>query len=166
MGNLKADATYNLQTWAAEFADADAASAQLIDRFTGRKVPISLKGLTDHPFTVTSDSLSTGDRFMVVFSRKASPVTVTPEDVVSAGQLKLYPNPVRRHLRLFMDVSDAGPYTMRIFDAAGVQVWMRSGVTAEKKEMEINTSSLRSGVYRLVLTDAAGGRRVRSFVKE
>ena len=166
MGNLKADATYNLQTGAAEFADADAVSAQLIDRFTGQQMPVSLKGLTDHPFTVTSDSMSTGDRFMVVFSRKASPVTVTPEDVVSAGQLKLYPNPVRRHLRLFMDVSDAGPYTMRIFDAAGVQVWMRSGVTAEKKEMEINTSSLRSGVYRLVLTDAAGGRRVRSFVKE
>jgi hypothetical protein len=85
MSNLQ-NRTYRLQVRATDFPDADGVTAELTDRFTGKSMPISLKGDTDHAFTVTADSISTGDRFMVVFRRAAAPVVVMP-DILLLHQL-------------------------------------------------------------------------------
>ena len=165
MSNLQAR-SYRLQAEGADFTDTDGVSAELIDRFTGRSVPLSLTGKTDHPFTVTADSLSTGDRFLVVFRRAAAPVVVTPDRDGNSAGLKLYPNPVRDDLQVSVNVSMTGPYTVQVVSGSGEPVWMRTGIVSGTKRVEINTSGMVSGVYHLVLTDAQGGRTVRKFVKE
>jgi hypothetical protein len=165
MSNLQAR-SYRLQAEGADFPDTDGVSAELIDRFTGRSVPVSLKGKTDHAFTVTSDSLSTGDRFLVVFRRAAAPVVVTPDRDANSTGLKLYPNPVRENLQVSVNVSMTGPYTVQVVSGSGEPVWMRTGIASGTKRVEINTSGMVSGVYHLVLTDAQGVRTVKKFVKE
>jgi hypothetical protein len=165
MSNLQAR-SYRLQAEGSDFPDTDGVSAELIDRFTGRTVALSLTGKTDHPFTVTADSLSTGDRFLVVFRRAAAPVVVTPDRDGNTTGLKLYPNPVRENLQVSVNVSMTGPYTVQVVSGSGEPVWMRTGIASGTKRMEINTSNLVSGVYHLVLTDAQGGRTVKKFVKE
>jgi hypothetical protein len=165
MSNLQAR-SYRLQAEGSDFPDTDAVSAELIDRFTGRTVALSLTGRTDHPFTVTADSLSTGDRFLVVFRRAAAPVVVTPDRDGNGAGLKLYPNPVRNDLQVSVSVSMTGPYMVQVVSGSGEPVWMRTGIASGTKRVEINTSNLVSGVYHLVLTDAQGGRTVRKFVKE
>jgi hypothetical protein len=165
MSNLQAR-SYRLQAEGSDFPDTDAVSAELIDRFTGRTVALSLTGRTDHPFTVTADSLSTGDRFLVVFRRAAAPVVVTPDRDGNGAGLKLYPNPVRNDLQVSVSVSMTGPYTVQVVSGSGEPVWMRTDIASGTKRVEINTSGMVSGVYHLVLTDAQGGRTVKKFVKE
>ena len=148
-----------------DFPALDGLTAELTDRFTGKSTPISLKGVTDNAFAVTADSLSTGDRFEVVFRQAAPPVTVIP-DTDCGDALKLYPNPVGEKLRVVVGVSFSGPYTAEVFNAAGVEVWKKSGISAGTKTVEVGTSALRSGVYALVLTDAKGDPRVEKFVRE
>jgi hypothetical protein len=164
MSNLQA-MSYRLQAEGSDFPDTDAVSAELVDRFTGRSVPLSLTGKTDHPFTVTADSLSTGDRFLVVFRRAAAPVVVTP-DTDGGEALRLYPNPVRDRLRVAVGASFSGPYTAAVFNAAGVEVWKKSGIPAGTKTVDVSTSAFLSGLYTLVLTDAKGDTRVEKFVRE
>jgi hypothetical protein len=166
MSNLKTGVGYRLQAEAAEFPDTDGVTAELIDRFTGRPVPLSLTGKTGHPFTVTADSLSTGDRFLVVFRRAAAPVVVTPDRDANGAGLKLYPNPARDNLQVSVNVSMTGSYKVQVVSSSGEQVWMCTDIASGTKRLEINTSGLVSGVYHLVLTDAQGGRTVRKFVKE
>jgi hypothetical protein len=165
MSNLQA-MSYRLQAEGSDFPDTDAVSAELIDRFTRRSVPVSLKGKTDHAFTVTADSLSTGDRFMVVFSRTVAPVVVIPDTDANAAGLKLYPNPVRNELQVVVNVSMTSPYSIQVISGNGEPVWMRSGIASGTKRVAINTSGMVSGVYHLVLTDGQGGRTVKKFVKE
>jgi hypothetical protein len=165
MSNLQVR-SYRLQAEGSDFPDTDAVSAELIDRFTGRSVPVSLKGKTDHAFTVTADSLSTGDRFMVVFSRTVAPVVVIPDTDANAAGLKLYPNPVRNDLQVAVNVSMTGPYSIQVISGNGEPVWMRSGIASGTKRVAINTSYMVSGVYHLVLTDGQGVRMVKKFVKE
>jgi hypothetical protein len=164
MSNLQAR-SYRLQAEGVDFTDTDAVSAELVDRFTGGTVALSLKGRTDHPFTVTADSLSTGDRFLVVFRRAAAPVVVTP-DTDGGEALRLYPNPVRDRLRVAVGASFSGPYTAAVFNAAGVEVWKKSGIPAGTKTVDVSTSAFLSGLYTLVLTDAKGDTRVEKFVRE
>jgi hypothetical protein len=165
MSNLQAS-PYRLQAEGSDFPDTDAVSAELIDRFTGRSVPVSLKGKTDHAFTVTADSLSTGDRFMVVFSGAAAPVVVIPDTDADAAGLKLYPNPVRDNLRVVVNVNTSDPYTLQIFNTTGSAVWVKSAVASGTKTVDISATALAPGVYHLVLTDGQGGRTVKKFVKE
>jgi hypothetical protein len=115
---------------------------------------------------VTSDSLSTGDRFLVVFRRAAAPVVVTPDRDGNGAGLKLYPNPVRNDLQVSVSVSMTGPYTVQVVSGSGEPVWMRTDIASGTKRVEINTSGMVSGVYHLVLTDAQGVRTVKKFVKE
>jgi uncharacterized delta-60 repeat protein len=165
MSNLQ-NRTYRLQIRATDFPDADVVTAELTDRFTGKSTPISLKGDTDHAFAVTADSMSKGDRFMVVFSKAAAPVVVTPDTDADAAGLKLYPNPVRNNLQVAVNVSMTGPYTIHVISGNGESVWMRSGIVSGTKHVAINTSGMLPGVYHLVLTGGQGGRTVKKFVKE
>jgi predicted outer membrane repeat protein len=139
---------------------------RLIDRFSKQESTPDPKGVTEIDFTVTADSASTGDRFMVVFSRAAAPVVVIPDTDADAAGLKLYPNPVRNNLQVAVNVSMTGPYSIQVISGNGEPVWMRSGIASGTKRVAINTSGMVSGVYHLVLTDGQGVRTVKKFVKE
>ena len=154
--------SYRLQL---ETKDLGIKEAYLIDTYAKKETTLSVNGTTDYDFTVGADSLSTGDRFRVVFAKAAAPVVVTP-DTDGDEALRLYPNPVRDRLRVAVGVSVTGPFTATVFNAAGVEVWMKSGIAAGTKTVDVGTSALKSGVYTLVLTDAKGETRVEKFVKE
>ena len=162
MSNMQQQ-SYRLQL---EAKDLGVKEAYLIDPYTKKQIPVTLNGTTDIDFSVTSDSASTGDRFMVVFSRAAAPVVVIPDTDADAAGLKLYPNPVRNDLQVAVNVSMTGPYSIQVISGNGEPVWMRSGIASGTKRVAINTSGMVSGVYHLVLTDGQGGRMVKKFVKE
>lgn len=165
MINLQAR-SYKLQLQAADFSDTDSLTAALIDRFTGKTHPISLKGSSDHTFTVTLDSLSTGDRFLVVLTKATAPILMKPDAQEGSYGVKLFPNPVHNRLRVSMGVSDTGPYSITVINAAGVEIWKKSGIQPGTKTVDVNASDFHSGVYMLILRDAKGDVRVDRFVKE
>ncbi len=140
--------------------------ALLIDRYTKKETSVDLTALQGYDFSVTADSASTGDRFLIVFSKAAAPVVVEPDVSAGGSGLKLYPNPVRENLRVSVNVNVAGSYTVQVYNATGGQVWSQTGIAAGTRRVEVNTSSLNSGLYTLVLTDAKGGTIVEKFVKE
>jgi hypothetical protein len=164
MSNMK-QSPYRLAIEGTNLA-AGKTEALLIDRYTKKETSVDLTANQGYDFSVTADSASTGDRFLIVFSKAAAPVVVEP-DVSSGGSgLKLYPNPVRDNLRVFVNVNVAGSYTVQVYNAAGSQVWSQTGIAAGTRRVEVNTFSLNSGLYTLVLTDEKGGTIVEKFVKE
>jgi hypothetical protein len=164
MSNMK-QSPYRLAIEGANLA-AGKTDALLIDRYTKKETSVDLATLQGYDFSVTSDSASTGDRFMVLFSKAASPVVVTPEQPASTKKLTLYPNPVRGKLQLSVNLNESGPYSVQVFNMAGSEVWRQSGIAEGTRIVDINTSALGAGVYSLVLTNARGGMIVEKFVKE
>lgn len=140
--------------------------ALLIDKYAKKVTPLDLAGVQGYDFSVTSDSASTGDRFLVVFSRAAAPVVVTPEPPQSTKKLTLYPNPVHGKLQVSVKLSGSGPYSVQVFNVTGSEVWRQMGIAAGTRVVDINTAGLGAGVYSLVLTDEKGGVTVEKFVKE
>jgi hypothetical protein len=164
MSNMK-QSPYRLAIEGTNLA-AGKTEALLIDRYTKKETSVDLTALQGYDFSVTADSASTGDRFLVVFSKAAAPVVVEPDVSAGGSGLKLYPNPVHDNLRVSVNVNVAGSYTVQVFDAAGSQVWSQTGIAAGTRRVDVNTSSLNSGLYTLVVTDAKGGTIVEKFVKE
>jgi len=154
--------SYRLQL---EAKDLGVQEAWLLDAYAKKEMPLLMNGRTDYDFTVTADSLSTGDRFLVVFSKAAAPVVVTT-DTDGGEALRLYPNPVREKLKVSVNTSASGSMMIQVFDASGSEVWRRTGIAAGTKTVEVNTAGLRNGVYTLALTDAEGRVRVEKFVRE
>lgn len=158
--------TYLLQSESQQFSNLAEWKAELKDRFTGKSTLIDLKGMTTLEFDVISDSLSKGDRFMVVFSKSAASIGQTPDDIASSAGLKLFPNPVRNQLRLRLDAKPSGIYAVRIINSAGACVWQREGISSDIRQLDINTSVLPAGLYRLSVMDAQGLLRVNTFMKD
>ena len=158
--------TYRLQSESQHFSNIDGWRAELKDRFTGKSTMLDLQGKTTQEFQVTPDSLSTGDRFMVVFSKSAANSGQTPDDIPASAGMKLFPNPVRGQLRLRLDATPSGTYSVNIINSAGARVWQREGISQDIRQLDINTSGLPAGLYRLSVTDAQGLNRINTFVKD
>ncbi len=165
MGNMQA-MHYRLMAQASDFTGVDGLTAELTDRYTGRSVPLSLKGDTYFPFTVTPDSMSTGERFLVVFSKVAAPVVVAPDLPTPTNRLSVYPNPVREHLKVVINLDMPQPFRLQVFDASGTEVWRRPSLAAGTRTVDINTSAFNSGMYTIVLADAKGMTTVAKFIRE
>ena len=158
-------ATYRLAVEGSNLT-VSSGNALLIDTYNKKETPLKLSGTEGYDFSVTPDSASIGDRFMVVFSKAAAPVVVAPDVPVSTKSLTLYPNPVRGKLQVAVNLSEVGLYSVQVYNAAGGEVWQRSGIASGTKTVEINTSGMVNGLYHLVLTDAKGATIVEKFVKE
>jgi hypothetical protein len=140
--------------------------ARLIDRFTGRETDIDLGGRTEMDFTIGADSASSGDRFMVVLGGVTGGITPTPE-LADVSGLRVYPNPLAGAGTV--KVSLAGrkaPLDLRVIDALGRTVWLRSSVGTALGQVEIDMAGLAAGVYHLILTDATGGQTVSKILKQ
>jgi hypothetical protein len=138
---------------------------KLLDRLTGKTTSMEADGTRSYDFTVTDDSLSTGDRFMVLFS-KPSTLTVPPDASAGGAGLRLHPNPVRERLWVTSEGGGPGPYAVRVFDASGREVLQMSGVTSVSNRLEIETSGLKAGMYSLLLTDSTGEVKTVKFLRE
>jgi hypothetical protein len=147
------------------FTADDGVKAELVDRQLNRRTPLSLTDTTDFGFTVTADSASSGDRFIVVFTKSASTGsgTTEPGEVI---RMNPYPNPVVPGLPVRVDL-EAGraPWDVQLIDATGRLVWKRTVKDATEMQVRIDMSRMGSGVYQLLMTDAKGERIVSRVVK-
>jgi hypothetical protein len=137
----------------------------LSDRLTGKQTILQPEGESSYGFTVTDDSLSTGDRFTVLIA-KPTTQTVSPDGPSVGEGLRLHPNPARGMLRVSLDVSGAGPLTMQVFDATGAEVIRRNMGAATSGRVDIDVSRLKAGLYTLLVTDALGTKTMGRFVRE
>ena len=135
----------------------------LVDRLTGMTTLMDSAGSRSYDFTVTDDSLSTGDRFTVQLSRPLTQ-SLSPEGSSLRQGLRLHPNPARDLLRVTLGVSRAGATLLQVFDARGVEL-LRGDLDASGSA-DVDVSRLPSGLYTLLLTDAKGEKTVGKFVRE
>jgi hypothetical protein len=147
------------------FTADDGVKAELVDRQLNRRTPLSLTDTTDFGFTVTADSASSGERFIVVFTKSAATGvgTAEPGELI---RMNPYPNPVVPGLPVRVDL-EAGraPWDVQLIDATGRLVWKRTVKDATEMQVRIDMSRMGSGVYQLLMTDAKGERIVSRVVK-
>ena len=165
LGQMR-QASFRLRLSGEAFDPAWGVGARLVDRFTGRERAVDLQGVTSQEFAVTADTLSTGGRFMVVLNGRTVMAGGTAEPVDGGGLMNPYPTPVTggTPLRVRLDASRA-PWGMTLLDGTGREVWSRRGIEGAERVVEIDMSRQAVGVYRLVMTDAKGVRRVSQVVK-
>ena len=137
----------------------------LSDRLTGKQTILQPEGESSYGFTVTDDSLSTGDRFTVLIVKQTTQ-TMSPDGPSVGEGLRLHPNPARGMLRVSLNVSGAGPLTMQVFDATGAEVIRRNMGAATSGRMDIDVSRLKAGLYTLLVSDASGTKTMGRFVRE
>lgn len=147
------------------FTKDDGIKAELVDRFLKQRTTLSLSDTAIVEFTATADSSSTGERFIVVFTKSASTgnVTAEPGEVI---RMTPYPNPVVQGLPVRVDLeARRAPWDMQLIDATGRQVWKRTVKDAAEMQVRIDMSRMGSGVYQLLMTDGKGQRIVSRVVK-
>lgn len=139
---------------------------KLIDRFTKQESKPDPKGVTEVDFTVTADSASSGERFIVVLSGKPGVGSITDEPVLEST-FKVYPNPIAglNTAHVTLDAAKA-PWNVKIIDALGRTMWEQTAATVSSGRVEIDLSNLRTGVYQLVATDGSGKQQVTSFIRQ
>lgn len=138
-------------------------------------LPVSGQFTAGHKYRITRGTWITGvcpwQQYSVIVyeshSNSSQPVIIVEEDPfapdysavmqqntnVSAGTdaVSVLPNPSTGKLRVGMEKSSAGNYTIRIFNALGEQVFseteINSGNTALNKELDLTGLQLPGGVY-------------------
>jgi predicted outer membrane repeat protein len=138
----------------------------LIDRFTKQETDLDPKGVNETDFTVTQDSASFGERFMVVLSGKAGSGNITAEPA-SENSLRIYPNPVvgLNKARVSLDGKRA-PWNLKVMDALGRTMWEHDPAVVISGSLEVDLSNLGAGIYYLIATDTYGQRSTISFIRQ
>ena len=115
--NTTAGANYKLKINTEQFSSS--LSATLEDAFTNSRTPLSLNGaVVDYPFAVTTDALSTGNRFQIVFESNALGIG-NPK----ATGISILPNPVTSDtFQVNLGTLAMGTYAYTICNALGQEV--------------------------------------------
>jgi hypothetical protein len=116
--NTTAGANYKLKLNTEEFS-ATNLEATLEDLFTNSRTPLTLDGsAVEYPFTVTTDALSTGDRFRIVFQTSALGTNISQSNGFS-----IVPNPVTGDsFQVNLGMLATGTYSYTICNAIGQEV--------------------------------------------
>ena len=116
--NTTAGANYKLKINTEQFATTNL-DATLEDLFTNSRTPLSLDGsAVEYPFTVTTDALSTGDRFRIVFQTSTLGTTIP-----TATGFSIVPNPVTGDsFQVNLGTLATGSYSYSICNAIGQEV--------------------------------------------
>lgn len=147
------------------FTADDGIKAELVDRQLNQRTPLSLTDTTYLDFTVTADSASSGERFIVVFTKLAATGggTAEPGEVI---RMNPYPNPVVPGMPVRVDLDgQRAPWDMQLIDVAGRTVWQQSVKDAGRTQVRIDMSRMAAGVYQLLMTDGKGTQTVSRVVK-
>jgi hypothetical protein len=165
IGNMR-EKEYVLEASGKGFTQTDM-KAELVDRLTGVRQALDPGGITRYRFTVSKDSMSTGDRFMVVFGSRINGSGVTPEAVSGSPELRLFPNPAANRLSVRYAVAAGGSLSLKVYDARGALVMDRSVEDPSGSGvLELNTTALPGGLYRVLLTDASGSNQTQTFIRQ
>ncbi|MDH4402901.1 MAG: hypothetical protein QE264_01490 [Flavobacterium sp.] len=116
--NTTAGANYKLKINTEQFATTNL-SATLEDLFTNARTPLSLDGsAVEYPFSATTDALSTGNRFRIVFQTAALSTTIP-----KATGFSIVPNPVTGDsFQVNLGTLATGSYSYSICNAIGQEV--------------------------------------------
>ena len=120
-------------------------NATLEDLFTNSVTPLPLDGTSvEYPFTVTTDALSTGDRFRIVFQNALLGIN-TPK----ANSFSIAPNPVTGDfLQVNLGSLATGTYSYSICNVLGKEVEKGSiNNVTQNTNYEVKISNWTSGIY-------------------
>ncbi|MCF8321170.1 MAG: T9SS type A sorting domain-containing protein, partial [Flavobacterium sp.] len=139
-----AGANYKLKINTEDFV-ATNLSATLEDLFTNSRTPLNLEGAAvEYPFTVTTDALSTGDRFRIVFQN-----AVLGTNNPTATGFSIVPNPVTGDtFQVNLGTLATGIYTYYIYNAIGQEVEKGTLNNAtQNTNYEVKMSNAATGIY-------------------
>jgi hypothetical protein len=142
--NTTAGANYKLKINTEAFTSTHL-SATLEDLFTNSRTPLNLEGAAvEYPFTVTTDALSSGDRFRIVFQN-----TVLGTTIPTANGFQIVPNPVTGDsLQVNLGILATGTYSYSICNAIGQEVEKGTLNNAtQNTNYEVKMSTAATGIY-------------------
>ena len=149
LAQTTANTNYKLKIFAEDFTFTG--QAFLEDTFLKTSTPIALDGsIFEYEFQITSDALSTGNRFKINF--QASTLgTTTPK----ASTFVIYPNPTtaEKGINISFESSSSSGYHYKLFNPAG-QLIEADVLSVNNKLGHIAFNShLKAGVYYINLYD-------------
>jgi hypothetical protein len=142
--NTTAGANYKLKINTEAFT-ATNLTATLEDLFTNSRTPINLEGAAvEYPFTVTTDALSSGDRFRIVFQN-----AVLGTNNPTANGFQIIPNPVTGDsFQVNLGTLATGTYSYSICNAIGQEVEKGTLNNAtQNTNYEVKMSTAATGIY-------------------
>jgi hypothetical protein len=142
--NTTAGANYKLKINTEAFT-ATNLTATLEDLFTNSRTPINLEGAAvEYPFTVTTDALSSGDRFRIVFQN-----AVLGTNNPTANGFQIVPNPVTGDsFQVNLGTLATGTYSYSIYNAIGQEIEKGTLNNAtQNTNYEVKMSTAATGIY-------------------
>lgn len=143
------NSNYKLKIFTEDFTFSG--QAFLEDTFLKTSTPIALDGsIFEYAFQITSDALSTGNRFKINFKAEAALGTTNP----NALKLIVYPNPTTSEQGINISFENAlSGYSYKIFNTAG-QLIDSQNIKANNKSAHIKfQQKLSPGIYYLNIFD-------------
>jgi hypothetical protein len=142
--NTTAGANYKLKINTEEFS-ATNLDATLEDLYTNARTPLTLDGTAvEYPFTVTTEALSTGDRFRIVFQSSQ-----LGNNIPKSNGFSIVPNPVTGDsFHVNLGSLATGTYFYSICNTIGQEV--AKGTiqnAAQNTNYEIKMSNSATGIY-------------------
>lgn len=144
-----ANTNYKLKIFTEDFTFSG--QAFLEDTFLKTSTPIALDGsIFEYEFQITSDALSSGNRFKINFKAEAALGTTNP----NALKLIVYPNPTTSEQGINISFENAlSGYSYKIFNTAG-QLIDSQNIKANNKSAHIKfQQKLSPGIYYLNIFD-------------
>jgi hypothetical protein len=147
--NTTAGANYKLKINTEQFATTNL-DATLEDLFTNARTPLSLDGTAvEYPFTVTTDALSSGDRFRIVFVNSTLGL-INPKGT----GISILPNPITGDtFQVNFGTLAMGTYSYSICNAIGQEVEKGSiNNVAQNTNYTVKMSNTATGIYIMKVT--------------
>jgi hypothetical protein len=142
--NTTAGANYKLKINTEQFTTTNL-DATLEDLFTNARTPLTLDGsAVEYPFSVTTDVLSTGNRFRIVFQTSALGIN-NP----TVNSFSIIPNPVTGDsFQVNLGMLATGNYSYTICNTIGQEVERGSINTAiQNTNYEVKMNNSATGIY-------------------
>ena len=142
--NTTAGTNYKLKINTEEFS-ATNLSATLEDLFTNARTPLTLDGsAVEYPFTVTTEALSTGDRFRIVFQP-----SLLGNNIPKSNGFSIVPNPVTGDsFQVNLGSLATGTYSYSICNTIGQEVEKGSINNAtQNTNYEVKMNNSATGIY-------------------
>jgi hypothetical protein len=142
--NTTAGANYKLKINTEQFASTNL-EATLEDLYSNSRTPLTLDGsAVEYPFTVTTDALSTGDRFKIIFQN-----AVLGTNNPTANGFSIVPNPVTGDaFQVNLGTLVTGTYSYSIYNTIGQEVEKGTIQNAtQNTNYEVKMSNSATGIY-------------------
>jgi hypothetical protein len=160
--NLTVGSNYKLKIHTEDFV-ATNLQATLEDLYTNTRTPISLDGsAVEYPFTVTTDALSTGDRFRIIFQSSA-----LGTNIPKANGFSIIPNPViSDSFQVNLGSLATGTYSFTICNSIGQEVEKGSFDTiSQNTNYTIQINNFVSGIYFMKIKGSDNSVFISKIIK-